>query len=233
MSRQNPILAQQRHQVGHGAQRDKVEMVAQLDAESDRMILRSQLLQQAVAQFEHEPDGAEISPRAVAVDRARVHVRVDQQAVIERLFLRAMMVDDDHVDPLRAQVRGLDVRIGAAVERDEEMRFARLERAIDGAARKPIAILGTPRHDEPRIQAKAPQNHHEQRGAAHAINVVVAEHDDLFALRDRLAQARGRGLEIAQEERIVESGERGLQERRGGVAARRGLRAAAAQRARG
>ncbi len=55
----------------------EVEVILQLDAEGHRVILRPELLEQAVAKLKDEADRAEISPGVVAVLRTRVHVRID------------------------------------------------------------------------------------------------------------------------------------------------------------
>ncbi len=212
-ARENAVLSGERHEVGHGAHRGEVEIVAQLDALRHRMFLRAQEFQQAVREFENETDGAEVVPRLVAV--ASVDVRVDEQTLVERLLLRAMVIDHHHIDALADKVGDLLVRVGAAVERDEKLGLALLQRAVDGAARKAVTVLHAARHDEARLRAKAAQDAHEQRGAAHAVHIVVAEDDDVLARVDGFAQARGARLHVVQEERIVELGEGGPQKTRG------------------
>ena len=206
---ENAVLAGERHEIGHSAHRGEVKVVAQLHRESDGVVFGAKEFQQAVRQFKNEADGAEVVPRFVARDR--IDMRVDEDALRERFFLGPVMVDDEHVDALRNQIGDLVVGVGAAVERDEEVGIALFQSTVDGAAREPIAVLHAARHDKVRVQPEAAENAHEQRGAAHAVHVVIAEHDHLFARLDGPAQTRGGGLHVGQQKRVVKLRQRGLE----------------------
>ena len=65
---QNSILSRQRHDVGDGPERDKVEALAQLE------IRERPGLEQSVAKFEDDTDAAEIAERGI-VDSFRIHDR--------------------------------------------------------------------------------------------------------------------------------------------------------------
>ena len=218
MAREDAVLALQRHEIRDGAERDEIEVIAQFDFKRHRVVLGAQLFQQAVNEFEDEAHRAEVPPRRIAVGLVGLDVRIDEQALVEGFFLRAMMVDHHDVDALPAQIRRLLVGIRAAIERDEKVRLATLQRPVDRAPRKTVAILGAARHDETRVEPEAAQDHHEQRGAAHAIDIVVAEHDHFLAARDRLAQPRRRGGEITEQKGIGEAREHGLEKGRRRVA---------------
>jgi hypothetical protein len=58
-----------------------------------------------------------------------------------------------------------------------------------------------------RIQSEAPQNHHEQRRAAHAVDIVVAKKDDAFAAINRAQDPSHGGGHIRQEEWIAQGAE--------------------------
>ena len=60
---ENPVLAEKRDQVRDRAHGDKVQVVPQLDSGGDRMVLGTQLLQEAVHELEDEADRAEVLPR--------------------------------------------------------------------------------------------------------------------------------------------------------------------------
>jgi hypothetical protein len=143
-----------------------------------------------------------------------------EDTVAERALARAVVINHDDVDRLGAQISHLVVRIRAAIEGDEQLRQPALERAVDRAARQAVAVFGTPRHDETRIQAKPAQDHHEQRGAAHAVDIVVAQNHRFVAIRDGGAETRCAGLQVPQEKRVAERGERRLEKlgRRTGIA---------------
>ena len=171
--------------------------------------------------------------RQGASSGAGVHVGIDQDAAAERFLLRTVVVDHDRVHPLRLQIGELVMRVGAAVQRDEEIRPAGLQRPVDGPAAQAVALLEAPRHHEARIEAEAPQHAHEQRRAAHAVDVVVAQHHQRLAPGDGPLEAGDGGVEIDEQERVLQFGQRRPQEPRGGVGRRGGRCAAAARRAPG
>ena len=107
-----PVFARMRfsprsgHQVGDRAHRDEVQVVPQLDAGGHRVVLGAQLLQEAVHELEDEPHGAEVLPgRLGRLPRAVPDVGVDEESLLERRVLGAVVVDDEDVDPLRRSGR--------------------------------------------------------------------------------------------------------------------------------
>ena len=121
------------------------------------------------------------------------------------------MIYDEHVDSQATQVGNLFVGICAAVQRHEQSRPLRLKRAIDRTARKTVAISRSPWHDKLRIESESPQNRDQQRRAAYAVDVIIAQNDHRFAPRDRRAQAIRASLEIAQKKRIPQRRQRRLE----------------------
>ena len=85
MAREDAVLADQWHQVGHDAHRHQIEVFLQVDPKRHRMVLSPQLFQEAVHQLEYQPDRAEIAPRLIAWPG--VNMGVDQDAAGERLLL--------------------------------------------------------------------------------------------------------------------------------------------------
>ena len=211
MAGQNPVLPQQGHQVGHRAQGHEVEIIAQLEGERHRVVFRAQLLEQTMHELEHQADRAEVAPAGIRAGLVRLDVRIDQQALAQGLLLRAVMVDDDDLDALRAQVGDLIVGVGATIERDKQRRLAALQRTVDGAARQSVAILRPPRDDKPRGEPERPQHADQQRGAADTVHIIVAQDHHGLAAGNRRPQPRGRGIEAAQEKGIAQPGQRGRQ----------------------
>ena len=210
MAREDAVFALKGDEVGDGAHRGEIEIVAQFDAEGRWIVLRTQAFEQPVHQFEDEADGAEVVPCGVA--GGGVYVGVDQDAVFEVFFLGAVVIDHDDVDAEGAQVGDLLVGVGAAIQRDEQVGPAGLQGAVDGTARQSVAILGAAGNDEARVGAKAAEHAHEERGAADAVDVVVTEHGDVFALGERAAEADGGGLDVGEEKRVLQVAEGRSQE---------------------
>ena len=153
---------------------------------------------------------------------------------VQRPVLRAVVVDHDDVDALRLEVGDLLVGIGPAVERDEQVRLALLQRAVDRAARKAVAVLRAARHDEARVEPEAPQHEHQERRARHPVDVVVAEDGHLLAARDgRRAAASAAGSTLGTQERVRQLRAAPGAGTRGRVGSRVARRAAAAPPGRG
>ena len=129
------------------------------------------------------------------------------------------MVDHDSVHALRLQVGQLVVGVGSAVQGDEEVRLAGLQRAIDRPATESIALLQPPWHHKARIQTKSPQHADQKRRAADAVDIVVAKHHQRLLSLDRPAETRDSGIQVDEQEWVLEAGQRRPEELRG----RRGL----------
>jgi hypothetical protein len=61
----DPILFRDRHEIGHGAQRHEIEIIAQIGA-----LLRGQPFQQCVRDFKNDPDAAQVVMRLAQL---RIH----------------------------------------------------------------------------------------------------------------------------------------------------------------
>ena len=85
-----------------------------------------------------------------------MHVGIDEDSARKRLLFRAVMVDHDRVDTLRFQVRQLIVRVRSAVQGNEQIRLAGLQRPVDGSTTQPVALFKPPGHHEARVEIEAP-----------------------------------------------------------------------------
>ena len=140
---------------------------------------------------------------------------IDQDSLPQRALLRTMVIDDDHVDSHGAEIGDLRMGICAAVERDEQVRTVLLERAVDGAPRQPVAILGAPGHHEARLQAEAAKHGHDEGRGGHPVHIVIAEDDHLLVAHDRLLDPRRGGGHARHEKGIRKPRQHGFQERNG------------------
>src|SRR5580692_11462979 len=87
MAREDAVLAGERHEIGHGAECDEIQIVAELYPECDGMVFRTELFEQAMGELENKADGAEIPPGDVRAIGTGVDVRVDEQALPRRALL--------------------------------------------------------------------------------------------------------------------------------------------------
>ena len=84
MTRENAVLADHGHQVGHDAHRHKIEILLQVDPKGHGMILGPQLFEQTMHQLEHQAHRAEIAPGGIVGPGE--NMGVDQDATGERLL---------------------------------------------------------------------------------------------------------------------------------------------------
>src|SRR5690606_481883 len=115
---QDSILVEQRHEVGDRAHGNQVEIVLEDDFGGGHVIFFAQGFEQAVNQFEDQPNRAEVCPWLA---RFIHHVRVDQDAVGGRVFLGAVVVDDNDINALASQVGDLLNGIGSAIDGDKQV----------------------------------------------------------------------------------------------------------------
>ena len=171
------VLALQRHDVRHGRERDQVQILV-----GQRRVL-PRALQQRLRELVGDAGGAQVRAR-VAVD-ARVHERrVRQHAV----GARRVMVGDHDVHPQRAGERDLLDRGDRAVDRDQQVGPARGQ-LLDRRAREPVAVVDPARQVPVHVRAQRAQRAHEDRGRAHAVDVVVPVDGDPRAALDVLEHA--------------------------------------------
>ena len=126
--------------------------------------------------FEDEAGGAEV---VVVVAELRIHqgeaVRLSQGGEL-------VMVHDDAVHAVLAQLCHLCQRGGAAVQRDEQVRLSKLLVVLrDAVVAEAVALLHARREEEVGVEPVGLQNEVHQRHRCHAIDIIVAvEHDLLF-----------------------------------------------------
>jgi len=170
--RQHTVLLSKRNQIRDCAHGDQIQIVPQFDPKGDGMVLRPEQLDQPVHELEHESHRAEIPPSLIS--RLVVSVGVDEKTILRRQPLSgAVMVNDDDLYSLSSKVRDLIVRVRPAIDSDKKSGDALFERAIDGASREPVAILGAARNDEARIETETSQDADQQGGAGDAVHIIV------------------------------------------------------------
>ena len=188
----------QRDHVGDGRKRHEIERGDQVRGLPP--VPEARLPQRPVQGDEphiDDPGGAQIAePRKIVLA-----VGIDQRQRMRERLRSLVMIEHDHVkaEPVRELERlAAD---GSAIDRHDELgafigeiRYRLGAGAI--ALRHPIGDVDN------RFAAAGVEIFAEERGAARAVDVVIAENGDTLAARDRLPQALGRRLHIAQAKRV-------------------------------
>ena len=94
-------------------------------------------------------------------------------------------------------------RRDAAVDREQQPRAGGGE-LLDARDRDAVAVLEAARQERLDLGAEQPQHLDRERRGAHAVDVVVAVHDDRPPGRDRALDQRAGLRDVAQRERIVQ-----------------------------
>ena len=162
LAHQPPVLPDERHDVGDGGERDEVEVLL-----GQPRVLAGRL-QQRPGELVRDRRGTQV--RAWVVADPRVHDRrVGQVAVGPR----AVVVGDDHVHPGRPGARDLLDGRDRAVDGHEQSGAA-LRQPVDGRGGEPVAVAGAVGQVPVDVGADRAQRPDQDRGRAHAVDVVVA-----------------------------------------------------------
>jgi hypothetical protein len=97
------------------------------------------------------------------------------------------------------------------IQGHEQLGHAGLQCAVDGAAAQAVALLQAQRDNEARRQTELPQDAHQERRAAHAVDIVVAENHQRLAAGDGFLETRDGAVDPGDLERIVELGQARLE----------------------
>jgi len=156
-----------------------------------------------VDEFEDQPSGAEGLPWGVL---GVIDPGIDQRARHAGL-LGDVVVDHDDIDAFGAETFDLWLGIGAAVERDEELRLRFGEHAFERSHRETVALFQAARDEILRLGAEAAQEVDEHRGARDPVDVVVSEDGDPLALGGGGDETLGGFAQAADRERVGDMGE--------------------------
>ena len=166
---QPAVLAGERDAVGHGGERDEVEVGLR------RRRVAAGGLQQRERELVRDAGGAQVGAR-IAAQRRMDDRRVGQRPVGARL----VVVGDDDVHPRGAGRRHLGHRGDRAVGGHEERRSAGGE-PLDGRGAQAVSVLGPAGQVPVDVGAERAQRAHEDRRRADPVDVVVAVDRDARA----------------------------------------------------
>ncbi len=210
LAHQPAVLAAERHEVGHGGERDDVDVLGS----RGRILARAYV--ERLGELVGHSRGAQVRER-VAADRG-VHDRACGQPLAG-----TVVVCDHHVEAELERPVHLCRRGDAAVHGHEQP-GALGGQPLHGGRREAVALLHAARKVPRHARAQAPQRPHENRGGRDAVDVVVAVHDDRRAALDvaRGSPRRPRGCRRA-------GTDRGARRPRGSAAPPRATRGRAAR----
>ena len=114
-----------------------------------------------------------------------------------------VVVADDHIDAGGRQRAHGRVRVGAAVGRDHHPRPRRDGRPHAGA-RQVVPVFHAMRHERLHASAEGSQGASEDRRRCHAVDVVVAVHEDDLARCQRPSQSLDRRVQAQHQRRVVQ-----------------------------
>ena len=150
-------------------------------------------------ELEHDARAAQVGERiAGARGRARGHDRRVRQH-----RPGPVVVGHDDVEPELAGARDGLGRGDAAVDGDQQPGAGRRQR-LDARDRDAVAVLEAAGQERLDLGAQQPQHLDRERRGAHAVDVVVAVHDDRAAGGDRALDQRAGLGHVAERERIVQ-----------------------------
>jgi hypothetical protein len=199
---QAAVFAEQRHHIGHSAQRHQVEQ---------RLFHRGDLVgrQPTYAALcccpQHrlrQPIGHADAGQFGRVRRAIRAARVDHRQRRRQLAPHRVMVGHDHIQPHLPGIGHLGHAADATVHRDQHLRG--LCNPANGVQVQPVAFV----HAVGDVGADPRPGHlqraHQQRGRADAVHVEVAVDADRLAALDGVQDALHRGRHVAQPVGIVD-----------------------------
>ena len=179
---QSAVLAAHGHKVGNSAKRRQIYQLAP----------QIRLAEPGANRLHH----LQRHPRACK-NRAGVVValRVNNRHANRHKIGRLVMIGDNHIDA--ALFEDLDLVLGgdAVVYRNHQIGVAG-RRSIDGRLRKAVPFLETERDERSNAGAAFAQTARHKRGGGNAIEVEVAEHQDVLAVLDGCLDAVYRRLHV-------------------------------------
>ena len=139
-------------------------------------------LAQTAAQHLHQLQG-HAHARQDGAGAVRVALRIGHGHAFRHKVHRLVVVGDSQAQTRLHHGRGLRLAGDAAVHRDDEV-GAKRARARDGGLRQRVALLETQRNEGRGLRAEGAQTAGEHGGGRDAVEVEVAEHEDVVAALD-------------------------------------------------
>lgn len=129
VAHKNPVLANERNDVGDRRQRDEVEVFPEVDA------LHARGFEQGVCEFED-------NTRAAEVVEIPAELGIHKRHAIGTLGGGFMVVEHHDIDPARAQARDFFHRGRPAIHGDQQAGIVEFQTAVHPGLAQAVALLG-------------------------------------------------------------------------------------------
>jgi hypothetical protein len=193
---QHAIVVVERHQVGHGAERDQVEQAGKIRLGTPReCAVGTQRRTQREQQVEHHADAGQGLARKAVAAQVRIHDRIG----FGQIFRRQMVIGDEHATARLLGRTHAGQAGNAAVDGHEQIGRAVGDDVGDQCRRQSVPVHDAIRHahlDPARTQHAQTAIRHGRTGRTVAIEIADDEHARIA--RDRLAQQRAGDIEATE-----------------------------------
>lgn len=198
---QDPVLSDQRHQIGDSPERDQIQIGTDIDVERGAQTRLASALDQGVRQLEREARRTKLA-KGRSTDRRRLGV--DQGDGAGRRSADLMMVEHQDIHAPAGEPFDRRERRGAAIHGEEKRCGEFVEAVFHARLAQAIAFLHSMREIIAHRPAQSAQYLGEQGGRRHPIHIIVAKNDDWLAGFSRAEQPLDGHRHVGQEERIGE-----------------------------
>ena len=206
---EDPVLVEQRHDVGHGPERRQTDRLEQHLAESWRHLFGPTGPRgDRPCEFEGHAGAAQLAEGVTRTGEPRMH----EHGRLRKRVCERVVIGDDQFEAEFAGPGGLGHARDPAIDRDDEARALRGER-LEGCGVQAVALLQPIGHVPRGLCVERIEASHEDRGGAHAVGVVITVDDDLPAGPGGGEDPIGGVGHARQRLGIAEIGERAREER--------------------
>ena len=204
---EDAVLAQQRHDVRHGAERHEVQHLLHVGRVA-ALVVGAAVDHERMGELERHADARQMQQ---VVQADRVELRIDRGERLGKIVLRGLVVvRDDDVDAEFARLlHGLRA-VDAAVDRDEHAALPaghRLQRLQQGIGRESVSVVEPVRQKRCDQAPVAFEDPRQQRRGSDAVRIVVPVDEDAFTIPDRLPKPLDGNFYAGKSERIAQVGE--------------------------
>ena len=200
---EDAVFAEQRHDVGHGAERDEVQHLLHVGRVA-ALVVGAAVDHERMGELERHADARQMQQ---VVQPDRVELRIDGGERFGQFVRGLVVVRDDDVDAeFAGLLHGLRA-VDAAVDRDEYAAFPaghRLQSLQQGIGREPVSVVEPMRQKRCDQAPVAFEDPRQQRRGRDSVRIVVPVDEDAFTIPDRLPKPLDGNFYAGKSERITQ-----------------------------
>ena len=194
--RDDPVLADERHDVGKRAERRNLD-------EPRQPLALPRPRAQRLHELQRHANAGEVLVGVGAI----VPLGIDHGDRVRQRALGLVMVGDDEVDPQLSRPLGRVVPADAAVDRHDDVDLVGME-SIDRRRLESVAVPQAFGDEVNHLPAEHLERPPQDDGRGDAVDVVVAVDRNPLAVRERPLEPRHGAVHVRQQKRVVEVVER-------------------------